>query len=75
MTKWIRNKTSSTNKQVYHTDEDCVMLRHKREVSEREIAYHNLRECQYCASDDDPRPNTDQDRGYYQALQEAAQND
>jgi hypothetical protein len=51
------------------------MLRHKREVSEREIAYHNLRECQYCASDDDPRPNTDQDRGYYQALQEAAQND
>jgi hypothetical protein len=74
MTKWIRTSTAHTNKRVYHTDKDCVMLAEKREASESEIEFHDLRECKYCSSDKDPRPNTDQDRGYYQALQEAARN-
>jgi hypothetical protein len=75
MTKWIRSNTSNTNKEVYHTDENCDMLTNKRKVSASEIEYHNLRECAYCSSDKDPRPNVEQDKGYYKALKEAAKND
>jgi len=75
MTKYLRNNTAHTNKTVYHTDPECDMLTDKREVSEAEVEYHNLRECKYCSSDEDPRPNTEQDKGYYKALKEAAENE
>jgi hypothetical protein len=75
MTKWIRSNTSNTNKSCYHTDPDCEHLDEKRPVSEIEIEYHNLRECAFCDSDKDPRPNEEVDRSHYRALQEAAENE
>ena len=73
--KYIRSNTSNTNKVCYHTDPECCQLENSRPVSEQEIEYHDLRECAFCSSEKDPRPNEEVDRSYYRALQEAAQND
>jgi hypothetical protein len=73
--KYIRADTPNTNKTCYHTDTDCEQLNAYREVTQNEIAYHNLTLCKFCDPDASPRPNGEEDQSHLNALLEAAKNE
>jgi len=68
MTKWVKRGQKQCN--VFHTNKDCRQL--KREpikATQRDIDILELSECKVCAGEADYSPC---DRGYYEALKEAA---
>jgi hypothetical protein len=77
MTKFVSVNKMNSKKEVYHTNTECKRIRSDvRVVPESEIEYHKLTLCAWCdPSVDNPNAQYDQDRSYYQALKEAAQND
>jgi len=73
MTRYVLTSTSHSERTVYHTDEDCRMLKRAtgyREVSNREIETQGLTECEFCSGEFETAG--EKDMSYQKALREAA---
>lgn len=51
--KWITGGTKKGSQaKIYHTDRDCIHLKKAqddREISDREIEWHGMEQCNYCS--------------------------
>jgi len=65
MTNYITTNSKYGNRSVYHSDETCQYLRQDHKpVSEAQIAYLGLEECQYCSGKIESSGQADKDCPY-----------